>query len=259
VTAPPAAAPRRARLPAGLLAGCLLALATVACTPSRPAVLPPSTAGPPPVYVAVGASETTGQGSDQPLRDGWPRVLHRTALSEGAVFVNMGIPGATVAQAVNEEMNQALAVRPNLVTVWLNVNDVIRGVSPADFESQLDTLVKALRAGGSIRVLVANTPPLDTLPAYRSGRLIPGAGAPSPEQLRQTVDDYNAATARVVQRQGALLVDLHAAGLAAQAAGTDASLVSRDGFHPSTAGHAAVAAAFADVLRASGPLTARSG
>lgn len=249
---------RQARAVAVL--GGLLVLALVGCTPSRPAVLPPSTAtGPPPVYVAVGASETTGQGSDQPLRDGWPRVLHRIALPEGAIFVNMGIPGATVAQAINEEMNQALTVKPNLVTVWLNVNDIIHGVSPADFESQLDTLVKTLRGNGTVRVLVANTPPLDTLPAYQSGRLIPGSGAPTPEQLRQTVDDYNAATARVVQREGALLVDLHAIGTAAQAAGTEAALVSRDGFHPSTAGHLAVANAFADVLRASGPLTVQPG
>jgi lysophospholipase L1-like esterase len=248
----------RFQLRTGVLLGCVLALVVGACSPSRPVVLPPSTAtGPPPVYVAVGASETTGQGSDQPLRDGWPRVLHRTALPEGAVFVNMGIPGATVAQAINEEMNQALASKPNLVTVWLNVNDIIRGVAPADFERQLDTLVKGLRASGSIGVLVANTPPLDNLPAYKAGRLIPGA--PTPEELRKTVDDYNAATARVVQQEGALLVDLHAVELAAQAAGTDAALVSRDGFHPSTAGHAAVAAAFADVLRASGPLAVPSG
>jgi lysophospholipase L1-like esterase len=241
-----------------LLAGCALALVVGACTPSRPDVLPPSTAtGPPPVYVAVGASVTTGQGSDQPLRDGWPRVLHRTALPEGAVFVNMGIPGATVAQAINEEMNQALAVKPNLVTVWLNVNDIIRGVAPADFEGQLDTLVKTLRNSGSVRILVANTPPLDNLPAYRAGRLIPGG--PSPEELRQTVDDYNAATARVVQRQGALLVDLHAVGMASAAAGTEAAMISRDGFHPSTAGHAAIAAAFADVLKASGPLGVPTG
>lgn len=229
------------------------------CTPKRPDVLPPSTAtGPPPVYVAVGASETTGVGSDQPLRDGWPRVLHRTALPEGAVFINMGIPGATVAQALAEEMNQAVAVKPNLVTVWLNVNDILRGVPVADYERQLDTLVKTLRGDGSVRVLVANTPPLDTLPAYQSGRLFT-ANAPSPEAVRQVVDDYNAAIARVVQSDGALLVDLHAVGVAAQATGTEPSLVSRDGFHPSTAGHAAVAAAFADVLRASGPLPVPSG
>ena len=49
-------------------------------------------------------------------------------------------------------------------------------------------------------------------------------------------------------------VDLHAVGMAARAAGTEASYIGRDGFHPSTAGHARVAEAFAEVLKASGPL-----
>ena len=240
-----------------LLLGAMVA--GTACTPSRPDVLPPSTAtGPPPVYVAVGASETTGQGSDQPLRDGWPRVLHRTAMAEGAVFVNMGIPGATVAQALTEEMNQAVAARPNLVTIWLNVYDLARGVPVADYERQLDTLVRTLRGNGSVRVLVANTPPFEDLPAYRSGRLFFPV-TPDVDTARQLVDDYNAAIARVVARDGALLVDLHALGAAAHDAGTDAAFYSRDGLHPSTAGHAAIAAAFADVLRASGPLAPPSG
>lgn len=236
----------------------LLLAATTACSPSRPAVLPPADeSGPPPVYVAVGASETTGVGSDQPLRDAWPRVLHRIALPAGSVFVNMGIPGATVAQALAEEAADAVAARPNLVTVWLNVNDMTRGVAPEEYERQLESLVKQLRRNGATRVLVANTPPLDDLPAYQAGRVL--GLLPDPAAVQDLVAAYNEAVARVVQRQGALLVDLHAVGLAARAAGGEAELVSGDGFHPSTAGHAAVAAAFADVLRRSGPLTATSG
>ncbi|HEX2063663.1 MAG TPA: SGNH/GDSL hydrolase family protein, partial [Acidimicrobiales bacterium] len=137
-------------------------LLAAACSPSRPEVLPPpADTGPPPVYVAVGASETTGVGSDQPLRDGWPRVLHRTAMPPGSVMVNMGIPGATVAQALAEEVDATVEARPNVVTVWLNVNDLNRGVGPAEYERQLEQLVRTLRGNGSIRVLVANTPPLD--------------------------------------------------------------------------------------------------
>lgn len=236
------------------LAVAVVLVVATACSVSKPEVLPPpEDTGPPPVYVAVGASETTGAGSDQPLRDGWPRVLHRTALPAGAVFVNMGIPGATVAQALAEEITDTLAARPNLVTVWLNVNDMTQGVAPATYERQLDTLVRTLRGNGSTRVLVANTPPLDNLPAYQAGRIL--AGLPGPDQLRELVAAYNDAIARVVERQGAHLVDLHAVGMAARAAGTEPQMISRDGFHPSTAGHAAVAAAFADVLKASGPLT----
>ena len=238
-------------------AALLMAVALVAggCSFSRPEVLPPpADTGPPPVYVAVGASETTGVGSDQPLRDGWPRVLHRTALPPGSVFVNMGIPGATVAQALGEEVELGMSARPQLVTVWLNVNDMNQGVSPTEYERQLETLVKAVRGNGRVRVLVANTPPLDRLPAYQLGLVL--ADLPDPAAVEQLVAQYNAAIARVVQRQGALLVDLHAVGMAARAAGTEASYISRDGFHPSTAGHAKIAEAFAEVLKASGPLVA---
>ncbi len=230
----------------------VMALLVGACSFSRPDVLPPpADTGPAPVYVAIGASETTGTGSDQPLRDGWPRVLHRIAMPPGSVMINMGVPGTTVAQAIAEQLDATLSARPNLVTVWLNVNDITRGVPVAEYEAQLERLVRSVRGRVTTRVLVANTPPLDHLPAYQAGRLL---GLPGPDVVNQTVADYNAAIARVVQRTGALLVDLNAAGMAARAAGTEASLISRDGFHPNTAGHAAIAEAFAKVLRESGPL-----
>lgn len=226
---------------------------------------PPPTApsGPGPVYVAVGASETVGVGSTQPLREAWPRVFFRAALPTSTVFVNTGIPGSTVAQAIREEAPMAVQLRPDVVTVWTNVNDIIAGVAPEDFERQLETLVSTLRRGGATRVLVANVPPLDRLPAYLACRPAPPAGGPpcraaarlpAPDAVVQVVEAYNQATARVVERQGAFLVDLHAMGLAARQDDSAAALVSGDGFHPSTVGHAAVASAFTDVFRRSGPL-----
>ncbi|MGI9021922.1 MAG: SGNH/GDSL hydrolase family protein [Acidimicrobiales bacterium] len=249
------------KLAVALALALVLALVAGACSLPSPEGLPPPAApeGTPIVYVAVGASETVGFGSDEPLRDSWPRVLFRTALPPSAVFVNMGIPGATVARALRDELPQARTVRPALATVWLNVNDLVSGVAPQDFERDLTTLVRELRGGGATRVLVANVPPLDALPAYldcRAGRnrCGPESDLPTPEVLNQAVDDYNAATARVAEREGAQVVDLHALGLAARQDGTSASLVSNDGFHPSTAGHEAVARAFADALDQRGPL-----
>ena len=246
-------------------AGGLAALVLAACSTrgEDPLAPPPAPSGPQVVYVAVGASETAGVGSDQPLREAWPQVLFRTALPSSTVFVNLGIPGATVATALREELPQALDLAPALATVWLNVNDLLAGVAPADFERDLGTLVRGLRRGGGTRVLVANVPPLDRLPAYLACRPSPPPGpvscelerpVPGPDGLNRTVDAYNAATERVTSREGALLVDLHEVGMAARRSGTEASFVSADGFHPSTAGHAAVAAAFADVLARSGPL-----
>jgi lysophospholipase L1-like esterase len=209
------------------------------------------------VYVAVGASESVGVGASDPLRNAWTQVFYRSALPRSAVFVNMAVSGSTVAEALAGQVPNAVALSPDVVTVWLNVNDLIRGVPAASYEADLTKLLTALRRGGATKVLVANTPPLDDLPAYRAclpapataGPCALGPGlqglVPAPATLNAAVDAYNAAIARVAAAGGAVLVDLHAAGLAARQNGTEASLVGSDGFHPSDAGHALVATAFA--------------
>ncbi len=205
--------------------------------------------------MAVGASETVGVGADLP-EQAWPEVLRRSRLPEGTAFVNLGIPGATVARALQEELPRAMAARPTLATVWLNANDLLAGVPPEAYEAQLRHLVRALRGGGATKVLVANTPPLELLPAYTACRQqpaahpcpLPAASVPPPGTVRAAVDAYNAAIARVTASEGAVLVDLHGASLRTVATGGWAPLVGRDGFHPSTLGHRAVADAFAQAL-----------
>ncbi len=204
-----------------------------------------------PRYVVVGASDAVGYGAEDPDTDAWPEVLKRTVLPPAAELVNLGIPGATVAVALDRELPDALAEDADVVAVWLSVNDLLAQVPTATYEEQLGRLVRALRNGAGARVLVGNAPPLDRLPIYLACRTDPrclGGSLPGPEVINGAVVAYNAAIDRVVAAEGAELVDLHAATLAARAAGTEASLVGADGFHPSTAGHRTVAAAFAAVL-----------
>jgi len=229
-----------------------------------PTTVPPAQNGPAPIYISVGASETTGIGSETPLREAWPRVLYRTAMPAGTVFVNMGIPGATVQTALQFELRPTVDQKPTLVTVWLNVNDILAGVPAADFERDLGRLVRELRRGGQTRVLVANTPPLDHLPAYKACRpdppaagpecRAPGGELPPPDEVNRVIDDYNAATARITEREGANLVDLFSVGMRSRAAGIEDALVSPDGFHPNAGGYQLVATAFAEVLARTGPL-----
>lgn len=183
------------------------------------------------VYVAVGASDTTGVGLLDPAREAWPHVFRRAVLPEDAEYTTVGVPGSTVEAALQAQVPKALARQPTLVTVWLNVNDLTRFVPPAGYEAQLRELVRRLRRGGRTTVLVANTPVLDQLPAVARLGL-------SPETVNAAVDSYNAAVDRVVEAEGAVLVDLHAERF-------DPSYVGADGFHPSAAGHLAVAAVFA--------------
>jgi len=248
---------------APVLLGLAATLLLAGCTPGgaarTAASIPATSDGPAIVDVAVGASETVGAGTGDRLRSAWPQVLYTAALPRGAVFYNFGIPGATVAEAIGAELPEALAVHPDLVTVWLNVNDLLAGVTPTSYEAHLDQLIHALRRGGHTRVLVANTPWLDQLPAYLACRPdapltaqpcgLPSDIALAPAELDALVDRYNVAISQVAVREGAELVDLHAFG---EVPVLHPEYVSGDGFHPSEAGHVAIANAFAAVLRRSG-------
>jgi acyl-CoA thioesterase I len=233
-------------------------LLVVACSTGGSAAAPrhrpastPEPAAAPIVYAAVGASETAGIGAQDPRSQAWPMVFYETALPRSAVMYSFGVPGETTQAALTGELPAALTVQPTLVTVWLNVDDLIAGVSAADYETRLDQLVHALRRGGAARVLVANTPYVDHLPLYLRCRTLAAScpfftgPVPAPADLDAAVDAYNAAISRVVQAEGATLVDLHSEG---EVPDQHPEWVAADGFHPNAAGYAQVAARFAAAL-----------
>jgi acyl-CoA thioesterase I len=243
-----------ARIAASLL-GVALTLSACATTPA--AGVRPSTSGPAPiVYAAIGASETYGIGANDRYRQAWPQVFFNDVLPPSAVLYNFGIPGATTAQALHDEVPAALAVHPAVVTVWLNVNDLIRGVSAAEYEAQLRQLLHTLRRGGQTQVLVANTPDLGQLPAYRAclpnaptggpACLIPDGLVPTPQAIAAAVDAYNAAISTAAKAEGATLVDLHLNGTRIS---QHPEWLSADGFHPSEQGYAVIAKLFEDAYR----------
>src|SRR3977135_199274 len=59
---------------------------------------------------------------------GWvPRLGAR--LGPEARVVNLGVSGSTLAQALDEQLGPALDAQPDIVTVWLAVNDLNARVS----------------------------------------------------------------------------------------------------------------------------------
>jgi lysophospholipase L1-like esterase len=243
------------------LAGVVLAvaLAAAACTstPAAPKV-PVHPVGPKTAYVAIGASDSLGVGTADPVRQAWPQVFFAAALPAGATFVNLAVAGSTAQMALEQQVPYVASLHPTVVTVLLGVNDLRAGVSAGAFGAQLRSLLGDLRADGDPAVLVANIPPLDHLPAYLACRPNPPADAPPcsiagtfppPKRLDAMVAAYNDQIAAVVSGSGAALVDLFADGLAARANGTEASMVSSDGFHPSARGDRLIASAFAAAYR----------
>ena len=243
-----------ARIAASLIA---VALTLSACATTPIAGTRPSGSAPPSVvYAAVGASETYGIGASDRYRQAWPQVFYNDVLPRSAVLYNFGIPGATTAQALHDEVPAAVAVHPTVATVWLNVNDLINGVAVGDYEIQLRQVLHALRRGGQTRVLVANTPDLAQLPAFLAclpnapaggpACLIPAGFMPTPEAVATAVAAYNTAISDVAKREGATLVDLN---LNNTQISQHPEWISADGFHPSGQGYAVIAKQFEDAYR----------
>ena len=192
-----------------VLVGSMASAACAITHPSHVLPVPPAatTASAPAVYVAIGDGQTRGQGADNPLRQAWPHVVFRS-LPGNYTLINLATNGATVASAINEQLPEAQALHPTLVTVWLNVDDVLAGLPAPQYQMQLIALLHALRATGA-KVLVANTPVLDQLPAYlvctdptadpNSCPPFLPRPLPSRDQVRANVESYNAA---IVQRGG---------------------------------------------------------
>jgi lysophospholipase L1-like esterase len=227
--------PRGTFLLRGLLGMALLAL--MGCQPaSHGTSYAASTPSYALTYVAIGASDAFGIGTDDPADESWPTVL-AGELSGDTHLVNLGIPGATVAEALTAEVPIALEAQPSIATVWLVVDDYNDNVPLATYSQQLRDLLAALAQGTHARIYVGNMPDLTLLP-YFAGR--------DQDQLKDDATTWNAAIAQDCAATGAHLVDIY----------TDFAVVadhpeylSGDGLHPSAEGAAQLASYFAAAIR----------
>ena len=221
-----------------LLLACLglLSLLLVGCAASSQAARPL-------VYVALGASDSVGVGAANPAQDGWVPQLHRR-LPPGTRLVNLGVSGFKLSEALTQELPVALDTQPDLVTVWLAVNDFNARVNLTQYERDLDRLLTALAEQHPQRILMGNMPALERVPVYN------GTGI-APDRIEGEIARWNEVIARQAQKHGVVLVDLHSQWTELEA---HPDYISADGFHPSAAGYQAIADLFYQALQQSGGL-----
>lgn len=181
----------------------------------------------PVTYVALGASDAVGVGSNQPGSQGYVPLI-AAHLPKGSHLVNLGISGIRVHDALTQELPVALATSPNLVTIWLVANDFVGGVSYSNYIYDLNTLLAQLRSNTHAALYMADLPDLTRLPAFAD--LKPSQKA---QMLRQILH-WNAGIAMLATQYHVTLVDLYSHGSQMTA---HPEYISADGFHPSPSGY----------------------
>ena len=189
-------------------------------------------------YVALGDSST--EGIDDPDGAGgyrgWSQRLAENiaATHPGLRYANLGVRGLTTAQVRERQLSAALAMRPDLATLFCGTNDV----TGLNFDSErvaadIEHMQRELIAAGAT-VLSFTLP--DLAPLMPIARLI----APRIAAL-------NRALAQASRNTGSILVDF-----AAHAVATDPRLWSEDRIHANSDGHARIAEALAHALHLPG-------
>ena len=185
------------------------------------------------IWVALGASDATGEGTPDPARDNWVSRL-AAELPPDVRLVNLGVSGSTLAGARRDQVPRAIEASPDVVSLWLVVNDALSGVPVAAYERDLAAVLASLSAV-DCRVIVGNMPDLSRVPAL-------GAAADRATLLRLTAEHWNATIARIAFAHGAEVVDLFDLGAAIDERWPE--YFGLDGFHPSPAGHRRLAELF---------------
>jgi lysophospholipase L1-like esterase len=111
-------------------------------------------------YVALGDSFTEGIGDPEPRSPGGHRgwadrvaeVLSQQ--TDDFAYANLAVRGKLIKQILNEQVEPAVALRPDLITISAGGNDVIRpGTDPDQIAALLDQAVGMLSSGGATVVV----------------------------------------------------------------------------------------------------------
>jgi len=191
-------------------------------------------------FAALGDSITLGVGDPAPGGGwrGWAAFLAQSL--PGGHLVNLAANGARAADVERAQLPRALELRPDVASVIVGTNDILRaGFDAAAIQAALAHVTGSLSAAGAV-VLTMRLPD----PGLMLG-LPPALARP----LARRLQVINEAMDEVAARFATLHFDA-----AAEAAAYDRRMWSADRLHPSERGHRYIAGCFHDRLAAHGQL-----
>ncbi len=186
-------------------------------------------------YVAIGDSSTEG------LEDAVPGARHRgwadrvaahvaAAQSEPLLYANLAIRGRKTREIRDEQYPRALAMRPDLASVFCGTNDIIRSNCDLDgLSADIEVMQRGFRDLGAT-VLTLTMPDLGDI-------------APLARRVRPRLFAFNERVREISARTGTLVLDAALYPIA-----SDPRLWHPDRLHANSEGHRRIAAGLAELL-----------
>ena len=99
------------------------------------------------LYVALGDSTVEGIGASRPELNYVSRLHARLReIYPNARMVNLGVGGATSFEVLTQQLDRAIDLKPDLVTISVGPNDITEQVPIADYTRHMDRVLTRLAA-----------------------------------------------------------------------------------------------------------------
>lgn len=177
------------------------------------------------VYVALGDSTGYGVGAREGgyVKRLFDRINERRPTS---TLLNLCVSGATTDDLVREQLDRAVQLNPDLVTVGIGINDVGHGLTLEQFSKNFETILSTLKEKTHAQIVVTNIPDVSSAPRI-------------PDSMRsvyqQKIDQFCTRLIEIAERHGVTIFDIYT--ITKDELPSHPEYFSNDGFHPSDEGY----------------------
>jgi lysophospholipase L1-like esterase len=206
------------------LGGSVCAILFTGCNRQGGAEGRPMIAGPI-VYVALGDSTGFGVGAREGgyVKRLFDRINERRP---GSTLQNLCVSGATTDDVIRGQLERAVALNPDLVTVGIGINDIGHGLTIEQFSKNYETILSTLKKKTHAQIVVTNIPDVSSAPRI-------------PDSMRSVyqrqIDQFCQRLVEIAERHGVTIFDIYT--ITKDELPSHPEYFSSDGFHPSDAGY----------------------
>ena len=177
-------------------------------------------------YVALGDSLTAGVGSLD-YQKTFPYLLAQNLAQKNNVdLINLAVPGAKTQDLIDSQINQAIKLQPDYITLLIGINDIHGLISAKKFETNFSEIINQLAEKTKAKIIVINLP-------YLGGKNL--IFPPYDYYFKQKTEQFNKIIKTQAENKSVCQIDLFSQ--TNDLFSKNIQLYSTDFFHPSAKGY----------------------
>jgi lysophospholipase L1-like esterase len=144
----------------------------------------------------------------------------------GSTLSNLCVSGATTADVVRAQLQRAVDLNPDFVTVGIGINDIGHGLTLEQFSKNYEEILSTLKEKTHAQIVVTNIPDVSSAPRIPSVMR---------SEYQRQIEQFCRWLEEIANRHGVTIFDVYT--ITKDELPSHPEYFSSDGFHPSDEGY----------------------